>query len=227
MAYYGIPVGQAYQPNNVGMAFSKGILTELLRSKLGFKGYVNSDTGIIGSRAWGLEDKSEDEQILIAIDAGTDILSGFSNNKQILDLVNAGKLSKERVDLSVRRLLKEQFELGLFEDPFVDPNRAAYLVGNASFQRKADLAQRKSIVMLQNNMKLPMALPNGDEKLNIYAVGVNADALTGREWAGLNFISANDASTEGAASAGPPSQVIPTVADEDLDYAILRGQCFE
>ncbi len=220
MAYYGIPVDQAYQPNNVGMAFSKGILTDLLRNKLGFKGYVNSDTGIIGSRAWGLEDKSEDEQILIAIDAGTDILSGFSNNKQILDLVNSGKLSKERVDLSVRRLLKEQFELGLFEDPFVDPNRAAYLVGNASFQRKADLAQRKSIVMLQNNMNLPLTLPNGDEKLNIYAVGVNSNALTGREWTGLNVISGNDART-GAAAAGPPSQVT-TVADEDLDYAILR-----
>ena len=222
MAYYGVPVGQAYQPNNVGMAFSKGILTELLRNKLGFKGYVNSDTGIIGSRAWGLEDKSEDEQILIAIEAGTDILSGFNNNKQILDLVNSGKLSKERVDLSVRRLLKEQFELGLFEDPFVDPNRAAYLVGNASFQRKADLAQRKSIVMLQNNMKLPMALPDGDEKLNIYTVGVNSNALTGREWAGIQFTGSQSSEGAAAAAAGPPSQVTPTVADRDLDYAILR-----
>jgi beta-glucosidase len=79
MAYYGIPVGQPYLPNNVGMAFSKGIITDLLRKKLGFKGYVNSDTGIIGSRAWGLEDKSEEEQILIAIEAGTDILSGFNS----------------------------------------------------------------------------------------------------------------------------------------------------
>jgi len=55
MAYYGIPVGQPYLPNTVGMAFSKGIITDLLRKKLGFKGYVNSDTGIIGDRAWGLE----------------------------------------------------------------------------------------------------------------------------------------------------------------------------
>ena len=94
MAYYGIPVGQPYLPNNVGMAFSKGIITDLLRKKLGFKGYVNSDTGIIGDRAWGLEEKSVDEQILIAIEAGTDVLSGFNNNKQILALVNSGKLSE-------------------------------------------------------------------------------------------------------------------------------------
>ena len=150
MAYYGIPVGQPYLPNNVGMAFSKGILTDLLRTLLKFRGYVNSDTGIIGERAWGLENKSLDEQILIAIEAGTDILSGFSNNKQILNLVEAGKLPESRVNLSVTRLLKEQFELGLFENPYVDPNRAAYLVGNPSFQQKADLAQRKSIVLLQN-----------------------------------------------------------------------------
>jgi len=75
MEYNGIPLNQPYLPNNVGMAFSKGIITDLLRKKLGFKGYVNSDTGIIGSRAWGLEDKTTEEQILIAIDAGTDILS--------------------------------------------------------------------------------------------------------------------------------------------------------
>jgi hypothetical protein len=48
MPYYGIPVGQEYLPNDVGMAFSKGILTELLRNKLGFTGYVNSDTGSPG-----------------------------------------------------------------------------------------------------------------------------------------------------------------------------------
>ncbi len=107
MAYYGIPVDQPYLPNNVGMAFSKGILTDLLRKKLGFKGYINSDTGIIGERAWGLEDKSVEEQITIAIEAGTDVLSGFNNNKQLLALVNAGKISESRVDLSVRRLLKE------------------------------------------------------------------------------------------------------------------------
>ena len=119
MPYYGVPIGQPYLPNDVGMAFSKGILTELLRNNLGFKGYVNSDTGIIGGRAWGLEDKSIDEQIVIAVEAGTDVLSGFNNNKQILNLVTGGKLSEERVDLSVRRLLREQFQLGLFENPYV------------------------------------------------------------------------------------------------------------
>ncbi|WP_162344087.1 glycoside hydrolase family 3 protein [Cyclobacterium salsum] len=196
MAYYGIPVGQAYMPNNVGMAFSKGILTDLLRNKLGFKGYINSDTGIIGDRAWGLEDKSTEEQILIAIEAGTDVLSGFNDNEQLLSLVQSGKLSESRVDLSVERLLREQFELGLFENPYVDPNRAAYLLGNPAHQRKADIAQRKSIVLLQNKMNLPIALPEEGDSLMVYTMGVNPEVFEDQSWAGIMAVAGDQHSGE-------------------------------
>jgi|688.fasta_scaffold84662_2 beta-glucosidase len=215
MAYYGIPVGQPYLPNNVGMAFSKGILTDLLRTLLKFRGYVNSDTGIIGERAWGLEDKSLDEQILIAIDAGTDILSGFSNNKQILDLVTSGKLSESRVNLSVTRLLKEQFELGLFENPYVDPNRAAYLAGNPSFQQKADLAQRKSIVLLQNKTKLPLAQPKGKDTLKIFTMGMNTALFKEREWTNYKVTSGDYNKAK--------KETLPAISKE-TDIAIIRVQ---
>lgn len=215
MAYYGIPVGQPYLPNTVGMAFSKGILTDLLRTKLGFKGYVNSDTGIIGDRAWGLEDKSVEEQILIALEAGTDILSGFSNNKQIRDLVDSGKLPESRVNLSVTRLLKEQFELGLFENPYVDPNRASYVVGNPSFQRKADLAQRKSIVLLQNKATLPLAQPKGQDTLSIFTMGMKTDFFKDRAWSNYKVTSGNYAKEKGEA--------LPAIPKE-TDFAIIRIQ---
>ena len=215
MAYYGIPVGQPYMPNNVGMAFSKGILTDLLRTLLKFRGYINSDTGIIGERAWGLEDKSLDEQILIAIEAGTDILSGFSNNKQILNLVEAGKLPESRVNLSVTRLLKEQFELGLFENPYVDPNRAAYLVGNPSFQKKADLAQRKSIVLLQNKTKLPLAQPKGQDTLKIFTMGMNTDLFKEREWSNYKVTSGDYNKAK--------KEALPAISKE-TDIAIIRVQ---
>jgi beta-glucosidase len=215
MAYYGIPVGQPYLPNNVGMAFSKGILTDLLRTLLKFRGYVNSDTGIIGERAWGLEDKSLDDQILIAIDAGTDILSGFSNNKQVLNLVEAGKLSESRVNLSVTRLLREQFELGLFENPYVDPNRAAYLVGNPSFQQKADLAQRKSIVLLQNKTKLPLAIPKGKDTLKIFTMGMNTNLFKEREWSNYKVTSGEYNKEK--------KETLPSISKE-TDIAIIRVQ---
>ena len=215
MAYYGIPVGQSYLPNNVGMAFSKGILTDLLRDKLGFKGYVNSDTGIIGDRAWGLEDKTVEEQLLIALEAGTDILSGFSNNQQLVALVESGKLSESRVNLSASRLLREQFELGLFENPYVDPNRAAYIVGNASFQKKADLAQRKSIVLLQNKSVLPLEQPIGKDTLKIFAMGMNVDLFKERAWANYKVISGEYDKSKG--------EKLPVISKE-IDYAIIRVQ---
>jgi beta-glucosidase len=210
MAYYGIPVNQPYLPNTVGMAFSKGIITDLLRKKLGFKGYVNSDTGIIGDRAWGLEDKSVEEQILIAIDAGTDILSGFDDNDQLHRLVTSGKLSEDRVNTSVKRLLKEQFELGLFENPYVDPNRAAYLLGNASFQAKANTAQRKSIVVLQNKMNLPLSLPGNSDSTTVFAMGMDTKAFE-QTWPQVRVVTANE-SKKGE---------LPAI-DDRTNYAIVR-----
>lgn len=213
MAYYGIPIDQPYLPNNVGMAFSKGILTDLLRKKLGFKGYINSDTGIIGDRAWGLEDKSVDEQILIAIEAGTDVLSGFNNNKQIISLVSSGQLSEDRINQSVRRLLKEQFELGLFENPYVDPNRAAYIVGNPSYQRKADIAQRKSIVLLQNKMNLPITAPTSDEPVKLFTMGMDPNVFKDRKWSGYQVFSGDYDTGKGESMAAIP---------DDVDYAVIR-----
>jgi beta-glucosidase len=213
MAYYGIPVGQPYLPNTVGMAFSKGIVTELLQKKLGFKGYVNSDTGIIGDRAWGLEDKSIDEQILIAVDAGTDILSGFNDNKQLLNLVTSGKLAEARVDASVKKLLKEQFELGLFENPYVDANRASYVLGNVANQRKADLAQRKSIVLLQNKKCLPLAVPKEGDTLKLFTMGMNIKSFAGPTWSRVKVMSGNYDSKKG--------EKMPAIS-QDTDYAVIR-----
>ena len=158
-----------------------------------------------------MEAKSIEEQILIAIEAGTDVLSGFNNNKQLLDMVSSGKLSECRVDLSVKRLLTEQFELGLFENPYVDPNRAAYLVGNASFQRKADIAQRKSIVLLQNEMNLPIALPEKKDSLVLFTMGINTDMFQEQAWAGVKAVTGDY----------DPAQTMPTIR-EDTDYAIIR-----
>ena len=56
-------------------------------------------------------------------------------------------------------LMKEKFELGLFEDPYVDVAAAEKMVGNADFQKKADIALRKSIVLLRNDAKmLPLSI---------------------------------------------------------------------
>ncbi|MBK7541979.1 MAG: glycoside hydrolase family 3 C-terminal domain-containing protein [Candidatus Competibacteraceae bacterium] len=153
MPYYGIPVnvtheGVAYDP--VGFAFSRQIVTDLLRGQLGFQGYVNSDTGIINDRAWGLENKTVPERVATAINGGTEVLSGFHTNQTIVDLVKAGLVSEARLNEAVKRLLKEQFQLGLFENPYVDATQAAGIIGSAANRATGLDVQRKSIVLLQN-----------------------------------------------------------------------------
>ena len=137
----------------VGFTFSPEMVNGLLRKSLGFKGYVNTDTGIVGFTPWGMEWKSEQVRIATAINAGADTLSGYAANKTIKDLVDQGLVSKARVDEAVKSLLKEQFQLGLFENPYVDVSKAATVIGNADSVAKAVDLQKKSVVLLQNQTK--------------------------------------------------------------------------
>jgi beta-glucosidase len=153
MPYYGVPIDVTYDSvkyEQTGMAFSKQIVTDLLRGKLGFKGYVNSDTGIINDRAWGLEGKTVPERVAAAINGGTETLSGFNDVKTITDLVKAGLLSEARVTEAAKRLLKPMFEMGLFENPYAEDGKATAAVGNDASQALGLEVQRKSIVLLQN-----------------------------------------------------------------------------
>ncbi len=175
MPYYGVPIGVTYEGvkyEQTGFAFSKQVVTDLLRGKLGFKGYVNSDTGVINDRAWGLEGKTVPERVAAAINGGTETLSGFNDVKTITDLVAAGLVSEARVTEAARRLLQPMFELGLFENPYADEDKAGSIVGQAAFREAGLDAQRKSIVLLQNNKALPVATG-----AKVYTMGLDtADA---------------------------------------------------
>ncbi len=155
MPYYSAPKNKGMEA--VGFSFNKPIIDDLLRKKLGFKGIINSDTGPIDMMPWGVENMSIEQRYVKAIDAGVDIFSGTADPTQILETVKKGLISESRINASVSKLLKEKFELGLFENPYVDSEKAKQIVGNADFQKKADVALRKSIVLLRNqNDLLPL-----------------------------------------------------------------------
>ena len=120
-----------------GFSFSKDMVDGLLRGKLGFQGYVNTDTGIVTMTPWGMEWKSEQVRIATAINAGADTLSGYSTNSTIKALLDQGLITQTRLNQAVKRLLKEQFQLGLFENPYVDPSQASSVIGNADSVAKA------------------------------------------------------------------------------------------
>ena len=169
MPYYGIPVDASYNGKTfeeVGFAFSDQIVNGLLRDTLEFAGYVNSDTGIINSRAWGLETASVPERVAAAVNGGTDTLSGFNKVSTITDLVAGGLVSEARVDLAAERLLTPMFQMGLFENPYADPEAADATVGKADNQDVAMDLQRKSLVLLQNEGALPLA-----EGAKLYLLG--------------------------------------------------------
>jgi beta-glucosidase len=160
MPYYGVPTGQTSE--DVGFSFNHDIITGLLRDKYHFDGIVCTDWGIVtdmkifgkkvaSARAWGMQNASEEERVLKIINAGVDQFGGESVPEIVVKLVKDGKVSTERIDNSVRRLLRMKFRLGLFENPYVDVENAVKIVGNDKFKAAGDLAQRKSIVLLKND----------------------------------------------------------------------------
>lgn len=160
MPYYGIPVDQTEE--NVAFAFNKTIITTMLREKYGFEGVICTDWNIINAssiseaRAWGLEHLSPTERTKRVIEAGCDQFGGESSPELILELVKNGDLSEARIDQSVRRILKDKFVLGLFDDPYLDENQAREVVGSEAFRKIGEIAQAKSAVLLKNDNLLPL-----------------------------------------------------------------------
>lgn len=156
MPYYSMPLDTKYE--KIAYAYNKGVIQDLLRNELGFTGIINSDTGPIEMMPWGAENLSITERYKRTLEAGVNLYSGTADPTKLLETVRSGMVDPKLVDDSVLRLLREKFDLGLFENPYVDADAAGRIVGNARFQTRADVAMRKSIVLLRNETKtLPLA----------------------------------------------------------------------
>ncbi len=179
MPYYGVPIGQSSE--DVGFSFNKDMITGLLRNKYKYDGIVCTDWGLITdvkmgpvtwpARAWGVENLSEEERVLKAIEAGVDQFGGESCAEHVLSLVKNGKLAESRIDQSVRRLLRQKFQLGLFDNPYVDLNEADKVLGNPQFKKAGEMAQRRSFTLLKNEAGV---LPLAPGKLKIYVKDIDA-----------------------------------------------------
>ncbi|WP_243076128.1 glycoside hydrolase family 3 protein [Microbacterium sp. SS28] len=179
MPYYGMPMGTEYE--EVGFGFNKSVLTGLLRERFGFDGIVCTDWGLItdqpimghdfSARAWGVEHLTPAERMIKVLDAGADQFGGEHDPNLLIALIEDDQVSEERVDVSARRLLREKFLLGLFENPYVDAEAADDIVGSAEFRAAGEAAQRASIAVLTNrDALLPLA---GSPKL--YVEGIDAE----------------------------------------------------
>ena len=181
MPYYGMPVGTEHE--EVGFGFNHGVITGLLRERYGFDGVVCTDWGLLSdtvldgvvwpARAWGVEHLSKEERALKAIEAGIDQFGGEACPEIVVDLVSSGRVDGTRIDMSARRLLRDKFRLGLFDDPYVDADAAAERVGNAPLLERGLQAQTRSIVLLRNDRgMLPL-----DRSARVYVEALDPSEL--------------------------------------------------
>jgi beta-glucosidase len=178
MSYYNVPnnefsadqlpkhlwVSETQQFEEVAGAYNKRIIDGLLKGEMGFKGYVNSDSGILTTTAWGaaIQELTLEQRYAKAVDAGIALFSDYNDPTGLINAVNQGLLPEADLDPHVRSLLEEIFTLGLFENPYVDPQTAQTVADSAQSQALADEAHRKSVVLLRNDSD---QLPLTDEKL--------------------------------------------------------------
>ncbi|MEO5683896.1 MAG: glycoside hydrolase family 3 N-terminal domain-containing protein [Chitinophagaceae bacterium] len=150
MPYYSMPKDTPF--DTIAYAYNKAVIQDLLRKKMGFTGIINSDTGPIEMMPWGAENLSVTERYKKTLEAGVNLYSGTADPAKLLETVQTGMVDSSLVNASVFRLLMEKFKLGLFENPYVDEDEAEKIVGSKKFQERADLAMRKSIVLLRNDL---------------------------------------------------------------------------
>ncbi|MGP6174755.1 glycoside hydrolase family 3 protein [Corynebacterium sp. A21] len=164
------------QFDEVAFAYNETFLKDLLREEMGFKGYINSDSGVIDAMVWGVEELREPERFARAIKAGTDIFSDMANPEDLIAAVEQGHLSAAELDQPVARVLAEIFALGLFENPYVDEAKAEEIIGGAAVAELGAKAQRQSVTLLRDNKDLlPLERYEGTRMVYVYVTGRTKD----------------------------------------------------
>lgn len=153
---------------------SEFLLTDVLRRELGFEGLVMSEGSGIATIVYEHVAKDQKEAGAITLRAGLDVGISFEEGflQPMLENVSEGKVSVDLVDRAVRRILTMKFRLGLFENPYVDPEHARRVIHTQNSREVALQAAREGIVLLKNENNL---LPLKKDIKRIAVIGPNAD----------------------------------------------------
>jgi beta-glucosidase len=167
MPYYTISYNQdTKNKENVGNAYNKYIIQDLLRDKYQYEGVVCTDWGVtgdetvldmfIGGKPWGVETLTVAERHYKLLMAGVDQFGGNNEKGPVLEAYQMGvkehgeEFMRKRFEQSAVRLLLNIFRTGLFENPYLNPEESKTIVGNPEFMKAGYEMQLKSIVMLKN-----------------------------------------------------------------------------
>lgn len=151
--------GKLTSSEEVGSAYSKELITDLARDNMGFTGYVNSDSGIITTQIYGVEDLSVPQRYAKAISAGTDVIGGNFDAENIVKAVEEGYLPKKDLDRANYNRLLSMFCQNRVDNPYLDLENADR-VREENFEgakMAAYKACQKEVVLAKNHEKvLPM-----------------------------------------------------------------------
>jgi len=159
--------------NGIPASANPHTLRTILRGEWGFEGFVVSDWNAIGELithgiAGNIYEAAEK-----ALKAGVDMdMQGDVYRRALVQLVREGRIPEGLIDDAVRRILKIKFMLGLFDRPYVDPERAKKIIKCREHLEAALEIARKSIVLLKNDGNL---LPLSRDLGSIAVIGPLAD----------------------------------------------------
>ena len=149
--------------------------TKVLYDQLGFKGSICTDWGVVG-RTGPLNPRLAGKTTLkdnmeMVINAGVDQMGSETETQLVVELVKEGRVSEERINQAASRILQWHFILGLFEDPYVDPDKAAQVCQREDLQKNAFQAQLESNIPLVNEGN---TLP-AKEGIKLYVEGIDTE----------------------------------------------------
>ena len=145
--------GEVTSTEAVPSAYSKELLTDLARNKMGFDGYINSDSGITSVQIYGVEDLTVPQRYAKAISAGTDVIGGNTDPENIIKAVEDGLLPKTDLDRASYNRLLSLFRTKRVDNPYLDPDQAdqARQDNFDGAKKKAYEANQKAVVLVKNH----------------------------------------------------------------------------
>ena len=153
---------------------NRHLLTEVLRDTWGFKGAIYSDLQSIEGVAQTHHcAENWEEAGALAVNAGVDIDLEGNSYQYLRHAIETGKASEADLDRAVTKVLTLKFNLGLFENPYVDAKRAARIVRSEEHQQLAREVARKGICLLENDGILPLS----KDLRHVAVIGPNADMM--------------------------------------------------
>jgi beta-glucosidase len=161
--------------NGVPASGNRYLLEDILRKEWKFKGFVVSDWNAVQELMNHGVAATKQDAALLAIKAGVDLDMWGNSYVTLAAAVRDGRLPQSVVDTAVRRVLRAKFQVGLFDDPYTNPNAAAKVTLTAENRAAARRVAQHSIILLKNDGGL---LPLPKTGRSIAVIGPLADSKT-------------------------------------------------